>query len=378
MNRNFDEILNEKFDLFKSEKNTLGGEDLKIVNDAIHYMKYIKSYSDAIKTGEPWVDPNKKQKPKIETQNKPQTQDKAANTREYGETDSMHEAVLPKPKNTDDLRKGIFTRDKSIGLIKLLNSAVIKYQELYQKMYQLIGKYSQLQKVYGAYSNNNQMYANMFDCPTWEERKGLGKFASDEQILENLLKFKENLEKVIKTTQSDEKADLESDNPEIIQSLLKDPMISQKYRADDLKTFLKNLTSAGLTLESMNEEEELDLTNKKDKQIQALKSLLISYSDSEERMQKLLDPANAPKIKAHIDSKMNATTPEVAQTDSESTALSKLKAALLGTGDKISVVKNLLADLENEIKVSTPVTKESPSAKRRGAIPGTDIGSEDV
>ena len=155
-------------------------------------------------------------------------------------------------------------------------------------------------------------------------------------------------------------------------------MISQKYRADDLKTFLKNLTSAGLTLESMNEEEELDLTNKKDKQIQALKSLLISYSDSEERMQKLLDPANAPKIKAHIDSKMNATTPEVAQTDSESTALSKLKAALLGTGDKISVVKNLLADLENEIKVSTPVTKESPSAKRRGAIPGTDIGSEDV
>jgi len=375
MNRNFDEILNEKFDLFKSEKNTLGGEDLKIVNDAIHYMKYIKSYSDAIKTGEPWVDPNKKQKTV------------KSNTIEYGEADSMHEAFLPKPKNPDNLKKGIFTRDKSIGLIKLLNSAVIKYQDLYQKMYQLIGKYSQLQKVYGAYTNNNQMYANMFDCPTWEERKGLGKFASDEQILKNLLKFKENLEKVIKTTQSDEKVDLESDNPEIIQFLLKDPIISQKYRADDLKTFLKNLTSAGLTLESMNEEEELDLTNKKDKQIQALKSLLISYSDSEERMQKLLDPANAPKIKAHIDSKMNATTPEVAQTDSESTALSKLKAALLGTGDNngivkaknsISVVKNLLADLENEIKVSTPVTKESPSAKRRGAIPGTDIGSEDV
>ena len=59
----------------------------------------------------------------------------------------------------------------------------------YQKMYQLIGKYSQLQKLYGPFNNNNQMYANMFDCPTWEERKGLGKFASDEQILKNLEKF---------------------------------------------------------------------------------------------------------------------------------------------------------------------------------------------
>lgn len=352
MKKNLEQILNEGF--FKTEKNTFGGEDLKIVNDAIHYMKYIEAYSFAIKYNKYAQEFNEGKIPFFDPKNDNYMQLRKEFLNKISKK-PQNEAFIPKPKDDDNLKKSFFQKDEALKFIKLLNSAVIKYQDLYQKMFQLLGKYPQLQKIYGPYANNNQIYANMFDCPTWEERKSLGKFSSDEQILQNLLKFKENLKKVLETTQSGEEA---FNYSEIVTKLLKDPKIREKYNAELLNKIVKNLQ-----LESINEsnefDQELDLDTEKEKIIEILKSLLISYSDSEERMQKLADPNNAEKIRSYIFSKIRNTTKQDTNTSKQdiinklshiSSQIQSAPKSFKSKQEIISSINSVLDVLKNELE----------------------------